>query len=87
MLSRVATHMEGSSMLTRFLDCRPCRVNLFDSAMISQVMELRKMRNIVIHGRDHDFDYIDGEKCIGLADKVLTLVNELPKKALQRTNR
>ena len=70
-------------ILEEFLD----KTEGFDSAMISQIMELRKMRNIVIHGRDHDFDYIDGEKFIELADKVLSLVNELPNKALQRTSR
>jgi len=70
-------------ILEEFLD----KTEGFDKSMISQIMELRKMRNIVIHGRDHDFDYIDGEKYIELADKVLDVVNQLPNKATQRTSR
>lgn len=46
----------------------------FDQAMIQQIMEMRRLRNLVIHGRDQEFGFLDSEKYIDLADKVLTAI-------------
>ncbi|ENV5905515.1 hypothetical protein ACFKA9_005673 [Vibrio parahaemolyticus] len=75
----ISTKRFHPKILEEFLD----KTEGFDKSMISQIMELRKMRNIVIHGRDHDFDYLDGEKYIELADKVLDVVNQMPNKLLK----
>ena len=44
----------------------------FDNDMIKRVMDLRRLRNRVTHGMDADFDFIDAEKYIELADKTVT---------------
>jgi len=49
----------------------------FDGNKISQIMKMRQLRNTVVHGRDQDFDYIDSEKYIDLADKVLRAVKSI----------
>lgn len=57
-------------MLEEFLS----KTEGFDRSMIQQIMEMRKLRNLVIHGRDQEFGFLDSEKYIDLADKVLTAI-------------
>jgi hypothetical protein len=52
----------------------------FDSEMIKRVMDLRRLRNRVTHGMDADFDFIDAEKYIELADKTVNALNAANKK-------
>ena len=47
----------------------------FDSDMIKRVMDLRRLRNRVTHGMDADFDYIDAEKYIELANQTVCAIN------------
>ncbi|WP_320838233.1 hypothetical protein [Zhongshania sp.] len=51
----------------------------FDNDMIKRVMDLRRLRNRVTHGMDADFDYIDAEKYIELADKTVGAINAANK--------
>ncbi|MCG8632462.1 MAG: hypothetical protein MI863_01475 [Desulfobacterales bacterium] len=46
----------------------------FDNDMIKRVKDLRRLRNRVTHGLDADFDYIDAEKYIELADKTVNTI-------------
>lgn len=43
----------------------------FNHDMIKRVMDLRQLRNRVTHGMDADFNFIDAEKYIELADKTV----------------
>jgi hypothetical protein len=51
----------------------------FDNEMIKRVMDLRRLRNRVTHGMDADFDFIDAEKYIELADKTVGALNSANK--------
>lgn len=51
----------------------------FDNAMIKRVMDLRRLRNRVTHGVDADFEFIDAEKYIELADKTVSAINNAEK--------
>lgn len=51
----------------------------FDNDMIKRVMDLRRLRNRVTHGMDADFDFIDAEKYIELADKTVSAINAANK--------
>jgi len=51
----------------------------FDKEMIKRVMDLRRLRNRVTHGMDADFDFIDAEKYIELADKTVSALNAANK--------
>jgi len=51
----------------------------FDNKMIKRVMDLRRLRNRVTHGMDADFDFIDAEKYIELADKTVSAINAANK--------
>ena len=51
----------------------------FENAMIKRVMDLRSLRNRVTHGMDADFDFIDAEKYIALADKTVNALSETIK--------
>lgn len=51
----------------------------FDKEMIKRVMDLRRLRNRVTHGMDADFDFIDAEKYIELADKTVSTINAANK--------
>lgn len=51
----------------------------FDNEMIKRVMDLRNLRNRVTHGMDTDFDFIDAEKYIELADKTVSALNAANK--------
>lgn len=45
--------------------------------MIKRVMDLRRLRNQVTHGIDADFDFIDAEKYIMIADKTLNALSKV----------
>lgn len=51
----------------------------FDNEMIKRVMDLRRLRNRVTHGMDADFEFIDAEKYIELADKTVNTLNTANK--------
>lgn len=51
----------------------------FDNEMIKRVMNLRGLRNRVTHGMDADFEFIDAEKYIELADKTVSALNAANK--------
>jgi hypothetical protein len=49
----------------------------FDNDMIKRVMDLRRLRNRVAHGKDAEFDFIDAKKYIELADKTLLAIRNI----------
>nr|SHO03108.1 Putative uncharacterized protein [Moritella viscosa]SHO03203.1 Putative uncharacterized protein [Moritella viscosa]SHO03987.1 Putative uncharacterized protein [Moritella viscosa]SHO08543.1 Putative uncharacterized protein [Moritella viscosa]SHO17340.1 Putative uncharacterized protein [Moritella viscosa] len=51
----------------------------FDKEMIKRVMDLRRLRNRVTHGLEADFEFIDAEKYIELADKTVNALNAANK--------
>ncbi|NMH64973.1 hypothetical protein [Shewanella salipaludis] len=59
----------------------------FDKEMINRVMDLRKLRNRVTHGMDADFDFIDAEKYIELADKTVSALNAANKQKQVKIHR
>ena len=69
----------GAGVQTRFspkaLEDYLSNIPNFDNKLIGRVMELRKLRNSVVHGRDEDFEFIDAKKYIQIADKTLSALN------------
>lgn len=55
------------------------RIPDFDREMIKRVMDLRRLRNRVTHGMDAEFEFIDAEKYIELADKTVSALNTANK--------
>lgn len=71
--------VHGATAQTRFspkvLETYLSNLPSFDNKLIGRVMELRKLRNSVVHGRDEDFEFVDAKKYIQIADKTLTALN------------
>jgi hypothetical protein len=71
--------VQGATVQTRFspraLENYLRSIPNFDNELISRVMELRKLRNSVAHGKNEDFEFIDAKKYIQIADKTLGTLN------------